>query len=305
MVGWGNDWWGQTEPPEGNDFVAISAGEFHGLAMKSDGTIVVWGNNDAQQLRTPTIMVFERYSYYAFGETTIRDTQGDVRSSSAFGNRFMFTGREYNSETGLYYYRTRYYKPSIGRFLQTDPVRYYGGLNLYTYCGNNPLNWLDPWGLATVRIYTDNGVTTLIDPTMDEFRNAIKSEKDCSINRINISGHGSRNAMMIVRGRNPNDGSLYWITGSDQVQFSDNYENFSDFIRSKLANGAVIELDGCNTARQWTRRSNNISRQLSRELPDSTVRGNRGAAIANEWYGIRFGRETHAIGFKREYHGGN
>ncbi|MFA5239259.1 MAG: RHS repeat-associated core domain-containing protein [Phycisphaerae bacterium] len=91
----------------------------------------------------------ESYSYDVFGKATIRDSGGVTRATSAFGNSRLFTGREYDNEMsmGLYYYRARFYKPSLGRFLQTDPIKYRSGLNLYTYCGNNPLNWLDPWGL--------------------------------------------------------------------------------------------------------------------------------------------------------------
>ena len=92
--------------------------------------------------------VAERYSYNVFGEPNIRGPSGEPRATSQYGNPYMFTGREYDSETGLYYYRARYYKPSIGRFLQVDPIGYAGGLNLYTYVDNNPLNWVDPWGLC-------------------------------------------------------------------------------------------------------------------------------------------------------------
>jgi RHS repeat-associated protein len=58
----------------------------------------------------------------------------------------MFTGRRYDKETGLYYYRARYYNPQIGRFLQTDPVGYGDGMNMYRYCRNNPLVLVDPKG---------------------------------------------------------------------------------------------------------------------------------------------------------------
>ena len=62
--------------------------------------------------------IVERYSYDVFGKPTIQDANGVVLTKSAFGNRFMFTGREYDWETGNYYYRARYYSPNLGRFLR-------------------------------------------------------------------------------------------------------------------------------------------------------------------------------------------
>jgi RHS repeat-associated protein len=60
----------------------------------------------------------------------------------------LFTGREWLSQVGLYDYRNRVYSASIGRFLQTDPIRFSAGdVNLYRYVGNNPVNLADPLGL--------------------------------------------------------------------------------------------------------------------------------------------------------------
>ncbi|MFH0888318.1 MAG: RHS repeat-associated core domain-containing protein [Planctomycetota bacterium] len=91
--------------------------------------------------------VVERYEYEAYGEVTITGPAGKgKRNHSTIGNRFMFTGREYDSETGLYYYRARYYSAEMGRFLQRDAVP---SVNLYAYVNNNPANFIDPFGLKT------------------------------------------------------------------------------------------------------------------------------------------------------------
>jgi RHS repeat-associated protein len=62
---------------------------------------------------------------------------------------YAFTGREWDPETNLYYYRARYYDPKIGRFLSEDPEGFIDGPNMYTYVLNNPARYVDPWGLAS------------------------------------------------------------------------------------------------------------------------------------------------------------
>ena len=77
------------------------------------------------------------YQYDAFGN--LLEKHEDV------GNRILYTGQQYDQETGQYYLRARYYNPVVGRFLQEDTYRG-DGLNLYAYCANNPVGYYDPSG---------------------------------------------------------------------------------------------------------------------------------------------------------------
>jgi RHS repeat-associated protein len=80
-----------------------------------------------------------QYTYEPFGVTT--------QTGTASTNSYKYTGRE-DDGTGLSYYRARYYQPRLQRFIAEDPIGFYGGdTNLYAYIFNDPLNWIDPWGL--------------------------------------------------------------------------------------------------------------------------------------------------------------
>ena len=91
----------------------------------------------------------ERYTYDVFGTPAILNATGTTLTASGYGNRFLFTGREWIKEMGLYDYRNRVYSASQGRFLQTDPIRFNSGdANLMRYVRNEITDYFDPSGLA-------------------------------------------------------------------------------------------------------------------------------------------------------------
>jgi RHS repeat-associated protein len=91
--------------------------------------------------------VVERYRYSAYGERTVLAADGvTTRTASLYGNQVGFTGRYLDKETGLWYFRARYYSGSLGRFVGRDPLGYVDGNSLYrAYFSPNAL---DPAGLA-------------------------------------------------------------------------------------------------------------------------------------------------------------
>ncbi len=94
--------------------------------------------------------VVERVEYDVYGMPTFMDADGNVLEASAMSNNILFTGREYDAETGDYFFRARSMHPMVGRFMQKDPLGYVDGMNDYAYCLNNSIYFIDPFGTDLV-----------------------------------------------------------------------------------------------------------------------------------------------------------
>ncbi len=98
------------------------------------------GLGSVTSLTDPTGAITATYTYDSFGFLT--------NSTGSATNWFRYTARQFDSDTALYYYRARYYDPTIGRFISEDPIRFKSGVNFYRYASGNPVEVSDPSGLT-------------------------------------------------------------------------------------------------------------------------------------------------------------
>jgi RHS repeat-associated protein len=96
------------------------------------------GLTSVTSLTTSAGALANTYTYDSFGNLTA--------SAGTLVNPLQYTAREFDSETNLYFYRARYYAPSIGRFISEDPMQFGAGENFFLYALNNVLNFNDPTG---------------------------------------------------------------------------------------------------------------------------------------------------------------
>jgi len=127
------------------------------LAMIKPGELVYYFNND--HLGTPQVLTDDTQTiawkavYTPFGEA--------VPSIQTVENPFRFPGQYYDQETGLHYNYFRYYNPQTGRYMTPDPIGLEGGINLFAYVQNNPINGYDIFGLSECFDYTIVSVASI------------------------------------------------------------------------------------------------------------------------------------------------
>jgi RHS repeat-associated protein len=113
------------------------------LAESRSGTTSYYeadGLGSVSSLSSTAGALANNYTYDSFGKLTA--------STGSLTNSLRYTGREFDVEIGLYFYRARYYDPSVGKFLNEDPIRFLGGMNLYRFTSNDPANMIDPTGFC-------------------------------------------------------------------------------------------------------------------------------------------------------------
>jgi RHS repeat-associated protein len=114
------------------------------------------GIDAVTSLTNPTGTVANSYTFDSYGKLTA--------STGTLANPFQYTGRELDGETGLYYYRARYYDSNTGRFISADPLEFGGGVNFYSYALNSPVNLRDPRGKSAgaIAVPASEGIGTLV-----------------------------------------------------------------------------------------------------------------------------------------------
>jgi RHS repeat-associated protein len=107
------------------------------LIVDERGSVIALANASGVQINGYDEHGIPNIAYDANGTPTVINA-----------GRFQYTGQAWIPELGMYYYQARMYSPSLGRFMQTDPIGYGAGLNLYNYVKSDPVNLIDPLGLG-------------------------------------------------------------------------------------------------------------------------------------------------------------
>jgi RHS repeat-associated protein len=238
-------------------------------------------NNSVTAVTDQEGNLIERVSYDIYGVPTFREYITDpgnavTRGYSIIGNEILWHSRRYDPESNTYYFRNRAYDPTMGRFLQTDPMGYQDSMNLYQGFNMNPVNFNDPWGLKIrftgANIESDFGIfkslfrkigISNIDNLMgldDKGFVVLKKGRGSlitagltgkNLNRRNEGGfygwlrYGTKNLKNYKRYHNLTlEGMFEYIINDPRtIEFEINPGKFSEYKFAKYGVGAFLEVD--------------------------------------------------------------
>ena len=157
----------------------------------SDGSLKFYlqdANYNVVALADDEGAVVERYWYEPYGKVTITAPNGSAQQT-ILNDTHLFQGQRRDPETGLYYFKNRYYSPELGRFLQRDPAEYKDGMNLYT--ASIAWNALDPLGLRPLNSDEKRALDKLgklaeeaaKDDNLQDFAKSVREVRD-DLNKI-------------------------------------------------------------------------------------------------------------------------
>ena len=148
------------------------------------------GLGSVTTLASATGALTQTYTLDSFGKQT--GTSGSVI------NPFQYTGRESDPETGLYYYRARYYDPLIGRFISEDPSGFGDGIDFYRYVHNSPIDNKDPTGFTTYKGFPEDK-EVLMRIAVDEALSKLSPAGGCDSSGPPCAGKDSAQIVNIIR----------------------------------------------------------------------------------------------------------
>ena len=187
--------------------------------VQADGTrlqYVTDGHGDVKKLVNSSGTVVVDYTYDAFGNQT---------EEAEDSNPFRYAGEYWDSESGLIYLRARYYDSGVGAFVSEDPAK--DGLNWYSYCAGNPVNFVDPTG---------NVITTWDEQNMSssDLRRLEQYTSDWKV----AAAKGDQAGMNIAANQSKQLRSKYLTNNQEVLDNGYIRERFSQTIRASGNGGA-------------------------------------------------------------------
>jgi RHS repeat-associated protein len=176
-----------------------------------------------------------RYEYDAFGNVT------STLSGATDNSRYRYTGREWESEIDLSYYRARYYSPENGKFISQDPIGFGGGDgNLYRYVSNSPANAVDPYGNIKIEVVFNPLFDARI-PSVHAELPSISFDKGIQGGKFEKYDTTVDHAFILVTDKNcPDAGEPYFYRGGPEKEFS--VQDAGKFLNNDF--GAITTMHG-------------------------------------------------------------